>query len=376
MSTDVYGVKILQVEDDTVNMKVFNVYRDWIGYLPSPFNPFFFFMVLGDSPNYDVKSFIEKLSSEFYKEDFIFSNSANYIKSIEIIDFENLLNDMNYDFYYERDGKWKNEDQLPCITYKVTVTDNELLAHLSAGLAWGTTCYESEWNMLAEEKFNTKETKKLKTASEWFSILNETNINCIAFTIQQVETDEKLFNEILNNKDVYDLWVNRLTFLLNEKKIELYGWSSQICLLLARLKYKPLLNFMCSRVARIEQDKKFRNQNNSDSSSPINNKLQNYLLNVCLLGLHDNKLAFKFFESLYIVESTHLDAKFMLAYALFMETKDRKYHDYFSKVFLEKANGSNANDTELIYALIKDLLVFDLPNVKTHFCNLIEELTK
>lgn len=376
MSTDVYGVKILQVKDDTVNIKVLNVYRDWIGYLPSPFNPFFFFMILGDNHDYDIKNFIENLSPEFYKEDFIFKNSTNYIKSIEIIDFENLLNDMNYDFYYESDGTWKNEDQLPCITYKVTVTNKELLMHLSEGLGWGTTSYESEWNMLTEEKFNAKGVQKFKTANEWFSVLNETNINAVAYAIQQVETDEKLFQEILNNKEVYDLWVNKLTFLLNDNMIESYGWSSQICLLLARLKYKSLLNFICSRVARIEQEKRFRGQTPADAVSAINNKLQNYLLNVCLLGLQDSKLALKFFENVYTLESTHADAKFILAYALFMETKDSKYHEYFSKVFLEKANGDNANDYELIYALIKDLLMFDLPNVKTHFYNLMEELTK
>ncbi|MGW3570136.1 hypothetical protein ACWDSL_40775 [Streptomyces sp. NPDC000941] len=54
-------------------------------------------------------------------------------------------------FFYERDDRWRHEDQLVQGDYDVWVRDSRWLSSLYVGQSWGTTSYETEADFTPEE---------------------------------------------------------------------------------------------------------------------------------------------------------------------------------------------------------------------------------
>ena len=145
MSTDTYGIRVLGKEASTVTLKVFLVYYDWD---QIPYSKDFFLMVLWDQadtrfgaggPLGDAITVPQICSEKFRLE-----HASEYVESVDTIDC------MNYPitnkeelatFYYEREGRWENEDKLAQVDFKITVTDPKWIAHLKPGMSWGTTAY-------------------------------------------------------------------------------------------------------------------------------------------------------------------------------------------------------------------------------------------
>lgn len=156
MSTDLYGVRILGIEPEKrkVTLRVFVVYYDtgYKSHQPLPTDHSFFLRILWDQGDtrfggggpigdeIDVDHFLD--------EQWIDANTYRFVKSVNQVSTKNFpLADNDYedyhDFYYERDNKWENEEKLVQADYEIIVTDEKYIQHLSTGLSWGTTAYET-----------------------------------------------------------------------------------------------------------------------------------------------------------------------------------------------------------------------------------------
>lgn len=146
MSTDLYGVRVLNVDGANVKLQVFLVYYDW-DFLPEG-RPFFLRALwdtadtrfgeggaLGDAITVD----------NICDEHFVDTNAGRYIKSVHQVSTKNypVSGDMPT-FYYERNGQWADEDKLTQGIYNVVMTDPKWAEHLQEGMAWGTTAYDSD----------------------------------------------------------------------------------------------------------------------------------------------------------------------------------------------------------------------------------------
>ena len=145
MSTDLYGIRVLAKEASTVTLKVFLVYYDW-DHIPESKD--FFLSVLwdeadtrfgGGGPLGDAITVPEICDEKFRLE-----HAGTYVAQVEKLGSANYpITDKKElaTFYYERDGKWENEDKLAQVDFKITVTDPKWIAHLEPGMSWGTTSY-------------------------------------------------------------------------------------------------------------------------------------------------------------------------------------------------------------------------------------------
>jgi len=159
MSTDLYGIRVLEVEPEArrVRVLVFVVYYDTHGqyHQPVPEDISFFFRVLWDKADtrfggggslgkeVDVDAYLD--------ESFVDSNAWRFVERVEELEVRNFPVE-NWegvsDFYYERGGAWVDEDKLVQADFDVFVTDARYIDHLTVGMSWGTTSYETQADRL------------------------------------------------------------------------------------------------------------------------------------------------------------------------------------------------------------------------------------
>lgn len=156
MSTDIYGVRVLDVDPKElrVRFKVFVVYYDTGSETlpPVPDDPAFFFFLLWEAAqphaSTEQRGALARMLEVDTMLDFVWveANARRFVSRVERIadanhpptpeQWERL-----HDFYYERGGAWKDEDLLVQFDYDVWVTDERCVESLKPGDAWGTTIF-------------------------------------------------------------------------------------------------------------------------------------------------------------------------------------------------------------------------------------------
>lgn len=155
MSTDLYGIRVVDTkpEENKVVIKVFVVYYDvaYKNHQPLPKDPSFFFRILwdeGDTRFGKGGTIGNEVSvDQICDEPWVDNNTFRFIKNVKQLRTTNfpLTDYTGYaDFYYERNGSWENEDKLVQATYEIEVTDTKYFDHLSSGMSWGTTAYQTK----------------------------------------------------------------------------------------------------------------------------------------------------------------------------------------------------------------------------------------
>ncbi|MER7790029.1 WD40 repeat domain-containing protein [Streptomyces sp. NPDC097640] len=164
MSTDLYGIRVLDVapEASRVRFRVFVVYYDTQSrtHAPLPDDPSFFFSLLWEATNRLPLTSFHPLRmvgvDEVLDSEWVADHTHRYVRRVERIatrnhpvaeaDWQRL-----HDFYYERDGRWKDEDLLAQADYDVEVTDARWLGSLSVGHGWASTFYAITADQVLEE---------------------------------------------------------------------------------------------------------------------------------------------------------------------------------------------------------------------------------
>ncbi len=167
MSTDLYGIRILDVQpaEKRMRMRVFVVYYDthYEYHQPIPSDRSFFVRVLCDK---------EALGDDIADEDrfdegYVNRNAFRYVdRFVELSNTNFPLESYEgySDFYYERDGGWVDEDKLVQADYDLFVTKEEYLEPFEVGQSWGTTSYETESdNLTADEYMDIPEFGDVRT---------------------------------------------------------------------------------------------------------------------------------------------------------------------------------------------------------------------
>jgi len=140
MSTDLYGVRVLERVGRVLLLDVFCVYGD-ITFLPDPNNPHFFVQLLWDK-NPGSAAAAARWPERLTDTPWLFENAARFIERVELLALDNYPGELEATFYYHRDGGWEGEERLPRGRYRVEAADVRWVDHLSAGQSWGTTCYQ------------------------------------------------------------------------------------------------------------------------------------------------------------------------------------------------------------------------------------------
>lgn len=138
MSTDHYGIRVLERRGATLTVSVSNVYRDMRGWFPDPYDPEPFFTMLAEGAT--PGSLLNARFPDWADRPVCTANAPDYIRRVEVLDARNLFAPMEGDFYYEQDGHWPHEAELPQVTYRVTVSEPAVIAHLEAGVGFGSVC--------------------------------------------------------------------------------------------------------------------------------------------------------------------------------------------------------------------------------------------
>ncbi|WP_017592972.1 WD40 repeat domain-containing protein [Nocardiopsis potens] len=147
MSTDMYGVRVLSVDPDElrIDFRIFVVYYETAerGHMPPPDDPGFFFFLLWEASRGRAGFPDTATMLDF---GWVERNAHRYVSRVERTADRNHPPteeqwERLHDFYYERDGGWKDEDLLVSFDYRVHVTDRRRLEPLRAGDAWGTTMF-------------------------------------------------------------------------------------------------------------------------------------------------------------------------------------------------------------------------------------------
>ncbi|MEL6344466.1 MAG: hypothetical protein AAFV53_15210 [Myxococcota bacterium] len=146
MSTDLYGVRVLEVDEVNarLRLRIFVVYYDtnYKYHQPVPDDRSFFVRVLCDKD-----ALGEDIShDEQYDEGYIDRNAFRYIdRFVELARRNHPLAsyDGYFDFYYERGGAWKDEEKLVQADYDVFVTKPEYVRAFTVGDSWGSTSYQT-----------------------------------------------------------------------------------------------------------------------------------------------------------------------------------------------------------------------------------------
>ncbi|MEV6963771.1 hypothetical protein AB0M47_01565 [Hamadaea sp. NPDC051192] len=141
MATDLYGIRVLDLAPDEhrVRFRVFVVYYDTEdrGHAPLPDDPSFFLRLLSENG---------LALDGIYDEAWVGANAHRYVRHVEqvatrnhpVADWARL-----HDFYYERNGSWRDEDLLAQADYDVEVTGPWCLGSLAVGHSWGSASYIS-----------------------------------------------------------------------------------------------------------------------------------------------------------------------------------------------------------------------------------------
>jgi hypothetical protein len=163
MSTDTYGVRIHKIEDTKVQLRIFNIYGDFVGI---PASKDFFTRIMSDwSIRYEkseVSSYLtdyiknaqdanDTLFSCDFEEYILFMKADEFVESVKILETKNYPGILKHTFYYCRNGKWKDENKLPQILFELTVTDPKWISHWQEGDSWGTTAYDAYYGQRLEE---------------------------------------------------------------------------------------------------------------------------------------------------------------------------------------------------------------------------------
>jgi hypothetical protein len=154
MSTDLYGVRVLDVAPDELRarFRIFVVYYDTHdrSHAPLPDDPSFFFQLLWeaarDQPVASVRSLRMVDVEQICDPEWVAANSHRFVRRIERVAVRNYpVADDGwaglYDFYYNRDGGWRDEDLLVQADFDIEVTDSDWLEPLTPGVSWATTAY-------------------------------------------------------------------------------------------------------------------------------------------------------------------------------------------------------------------------------------------
>ncbi|MFI1333303.1 tetratricopeptide repeat protein [Streptomyces sp. NPDC020845] len=163
MATDLYGIRVLDVAPDElrVRFRVFVVYYDTESrtHAPLPDDPSFFFCMLWEATNRLPLTSLHPLRmvgvDEVLDGEWVAAHTHRYVRRIERIATRNHpVAEAGWqrlsDFYYERDGRWKDEDLLAQADYDVEVTDARWLESLSPGHGWATASYPTTADQVLE----------------------------------------------------------------------------------------------------------------------------------------------------------------------------------------------------------------------------------
>jgi hypothetical protein len=160
MSTDLYGVRVIGIfpEERRVRLRVFVVYYEANiqSHQELPDDASFFFRAVADRA-LDKRGPLSGLSVEQYcDETWVNANAWRWIDRFERVATRNHpvateAWEHIHDFYYERYGRWKDEDTLVQADYDVWFIDGAISQYFTLGEAWGTTAYPTQADRLTPE---------------------------------------------------------------------------------------------------------------------------------------------------------------------------------------------------------------------------------
>ncbi|MEU5208392.1 hypothetical protein [Streptomyces sp. NPDC020742] len=161
MSTDLYGVRVLDVAPDRrrVTFEIFVVYYDTESRTcaPLPDEPGFFLHLLWERARWDGPLGELITVDRILDQDWVDSHARWFIDDVERISCDNYPPTEDHfarlhDFYYERAGGWQDEDLLVQGQYTVHVTDPRWTQPLRPGDSWGTAAYPGAADRLRREE--------------------------------------------------------------------------------------------------------------------------------------------------------------------------------------------------------------------------------
>ncbi len=238
MSTDVFGYRTLKKEGNKLTVKVFNVYRDWKGFFPSPSNPTFFYSIIAKMNEGLQERFKKESGHAWYSEESMRLLGQKYIGHVDVTDIENPFAKMKALFYYEKDGKWKDEKKLPQVTYDIEVSDEALLKNIKVGHSAGTTCYQADLPIL--HNLNSKIPKidrldPLQLATlPWVGNL-QSLVHAMDNLLSEDQDTVGFFNARPTDRDKL---LGRLRLLIHDPLCAQNGWDLEIIGLLNRFRMK------------------------------------------------------------------------------------------------------------------------------------------
>lgn len=237
MSTDVYGYRTLKREGKKLTVKVFNVYKDWQGFFPSPNNPTFFYSIITEM-NEELQAEIKGRGDKWYDEDVMRELAPEYIRHVEVMDIENPFEEMEDTFYYEKDGKWKDEKKLPQVTYEIEVADEKLLGTIAAGISEGTTCYQAEMKLLHNRNSTIPPIDRLDPVQlatlPWVG-----NLQSFVHAMDNLLSNDLDIVAFFNARPAdRDKLLDRLRMIIHDPLAAGYGWDLEIIGLLGWFRMK------------------------------------------------------------------------------------------------------------------------------------------
>lgn len=156
MSTDLYGIRVLQIDPEAFRMRlrVFVVYYDteYEYHQPIPEDRSFFVRVLCDKDGLgdDISA------ADRFNEAYVDANAFRFVDRFVELERRNAplqSYDSYSDFYYERDGKWENEEYLVQADFDLYVTDRRYLEPFEILESWGTTAYPTTSDQLRASEY-------------------------------------------------------------------------------------------------------------------------------------------------------------------------------------------------------------------------------
>jgi hypothetical protein len=147
-------VRVIEVapRERRVRLRVFVVYYDTGGehkyHQPLPDDASFFFRYLCETSDrrFDQGGPLGDVVTvdDWLDEPYVDEHAWRYVEKVQRVATRNFpVEDWSryHDFYYERGGRWQDEDQLVQADYDVWVTDARWIEQLTLGQSAGTTCY-------------------------------------------------------------------------------------------------------------------------------------------------------------------------------------------------------------------------------------------
>ncbi|MDX1958314.1 MAG: hypothetical protein SFU98_07055 [Leptospiraceae bacterium] len=141
MSTDLYGVRIEKIKDTKVQLRIFNVYGDFVG-IPAS-KDFFLRVLSGWSVRHEKSPVWEYLGDDVFNDEQVYFRADEFVAEAKVLETKNYPGILKQTFYYCKNSKWKDEKKLPQILFELTVTDKKWISHLQERDSWGSTAYET-----------------------------------------------------------------------------------------------------------------------------------------------------------------------------------------------------------------------------------------